>query len=153
MLPELVLVEDSPDDELLSLRAIARCGVMCKVTVRRDGAEALEHLLGAGCPPALIVLDYQLPRYSGREILEKLRASERARFIPIVIFSGTNRGEALTDCYRAGANSCVVKPNDVKEYVSKLTSVAHYWLTVNQPSCTEIMASDAARASENAIGP
>jgi two-component system, response regulator len=132
LLPELVLVEDNCDDEFLSRRAIANSGVACQVIVQRDGAEAVEHLLSDRAPPALIVLDYDLPKLNGREILVRLRASELTRFIPVVIFSGI-AGQRLTDCYREGANSCVVKPVDVKEYMERIEWMTRYWLGVNLP--------------------
>src|SRR5579859_6317327 len=132
--PELLLVEDNRDEELMSLRAIAKSSVPCVVTVRRDGAEALDHLLGAqGGAPALIVLDYDLPKFNGREILQRLRANDRTRFTPVVLFSGSAQETVLADCYRLGANSCVAKPVDANEYVEHLSWIARYWLTVNQP--------------------
>lgn len=131
-LPEVVLVEDSLDDEQLSLRGIVNSGIPCKVTVQRDGAAALDDLLGAkGRLPALIVLDYQLPKYNGLEVLKRLRSSEGASIVPVVIFSGSEAGKELSDCYRVGANSCVKKPDDPQEYVDRLGLVTRYWLTVN----------------------
>jgi two-component system response regulator len=134
-LTELVLVEDSPDDEMLSLKGIANAGIPCRVTVRRDGQEALEHLLGEfEPPPTLILLDYNLPKFNGLEILTRLRANERTRLIPVVIVSGSNKGSELTECYRVGANSCVTKPFDAKQYIERLAAIAQYWLIVNQSS-------------------
>lgn len=134
-LPELVLVEDSYDDEIMSLRGITESGIPCRVTVRRDGDEALAHLLGNQSPlPALIVLDYKLPKHDGLEILTLLRRNPATRYIPVVIVSGTNTGDALTECYRVGANSCVAKPDDPKEYVNLIASITRYWLIVNQAS-------------------
>jgi two-component system response regulator len=134
-LPELVLVEDNADDEMMSLRGIANSGIPCHVTVRRDGAEAMEHLLNAhNPPPSLIVLDYKLPMLTGGEVLARLRDNEATRFTPVVIFSGTNGGSELTDCYRGGANSCVVKPDDPYEYVDRLAVVTRYWLAINHSS-------------------
>lgn len=135
LLPHLLLVEDSPDDEVMSLRGIANAGIACDVTVRRDGEGAIDLLLGPIDPaPTLIVLDYSLPRLSGLDVLTRLRSNEKTRLIPVVIFSGTNSGTALNECYRSGANSCVQKPDDPREYVDRLARVAHYWLSVNQPS-------------------
>jgi two-component system response regulator len=132
---ELVLVEDDANDEWMSLTGISRSGVPCNVTVRRDGAEALEHLLsGTGPRPSLIVLDFKLPKFTGKEILARLRTNEATRLIPVVIFSGTYWGPELMDCYRIGANSCVVKPDDPSEYINRLSDVTRYWLTVNQDS-------------------
>jgi two-component system response regulator len=132
-LPELVLVEDSKDDELMSLRGLSKSGIPCHVTVRRTGAEALEHLLDSiDPPPSLILLDYRLPKFNGLEVLTRLRGNERTRLVPVVIFSGSNGGSELAECYRVGANSCVSKPSDPNEYVERLASIAQYWLAVNQ---------------------
>jgi two-component system, response regulator len=134
-IPELVLIEDNLDDEAMSLRGIKKSGVACNVTVRRDGAEALDLLLGEESPPpALIVLDYKLPTRNGLEILTELRRHPRTRLTPVVIVSGTNSGAALTDCYHSGANSCVTKPDDPAEYVDRVSAIASYWLDVNHPS-------------------
>lgn len=130
---ELVLVEDSEDDEMMSLRGISTSGIPCRVTVRRDGADAIEHLLGStDPPPSLVLLDYKLPKFNGLEVLTRLRGNEKTRLVPIVIFSGSNQGSELADCYRVGANSCVAKPSDPREYVERLASVTQYWLTLNQ---------------------
>jgi len=119
----------------MSLRGISNSGIPCRVTVRRDGAEALEHLLAAHDPlPTLILLDYNLPKLNGLEVLTRLRGNDMTRLIPVVIVSGSNGGRELTECYRVGANSCVTKPADPKEYVERLALIAHYWLTVNQGS-------------------
>jgi two-component system, response regulator len=134
-LPELVLVEDSKDDEELSLRGIARSGLQCHVTVRRDGQEAIEYLLGRlDPPPSVVVLDYKLPKLTGRDVLERLRGNEATRLTPVVIFSGTTVGDDLIGCYKVGANSCVVKPDDPTDYVDRLASVTRYWLAINQDS-------------------
>ncbi len=126
-------MEDNSDDEYLSLQGISRSGVSCNVTVLRNGEEALEHLLRADHPaPTLIVLDYQLPRLSGFEILTRLRSNDKTRFTPVVIFSGYDAETALAECYRGGANSCVAKPVDPNEYIDRLAGIASYWLRVNQ---------------------
>jgi two-component system response regulator len=132
--PELALVEDNSYDEELTIAGIRKSGVACNVTVRRDGAEALEFLLGAPVPPSLILLDYKLPKMNGLEVLTQLKLVDRTRFVPVVIFSGTNVGNAIKDCYRVGANSCVTKPDDASEYVGLVRWITHYWLNVNRRS-------------------
>lgn len=133
LLPEIVLVEDSMEDELMSLRGISKSGIPCNVTVRRDGEEALDHLLSAhNYLPRLILLDLHVPKVSGLEILTRLRAQNRTRLVPIVMFSGSNSGPTLQECYRCGANSCVTKPSSAKEYVDRLTGITQYWLTMNE---------------------
>ncbi|HVL39210.1 MAG TPA: response regulator [Fimbriimonadaceae bacterium] len=132
---ELVLVEDNETDEILSLRGIAKSGVECSVTVRRDGFEALDYLLDERLPPPkLIVLDYRLPKMTGLEILTALRQCAKTQLTPVVILSGTNQGDELRECYKLGANSCVAKPIDASEYIARVASITRYWLLVNQPS-------------------
>jgi CheY-like chemotaxis protein len=131
-LPELVLVEDNEYDEFMSLRAISDSGVVCNVTVLRNGQEALEHLLHPETSePSLIVLDYELPKMTGFEVLTRLRNNEKTRFVPVVMFSGSEADTVLAQCYRGGANSCVAKPSDAKEYMDRLSQIARYWLKVN----------------------
>ena len=136
-LPEVVLVEDTLDDEIMSLQGILRSGVPCHVTVRRDGEDALDHLLGDHeSLPRLILLDLNLPKLNGIEILMRLRTHDRTRFVPVVMFSNSNTGRDLSECYKFGANSCVTKPDTAKEYVERLSGVTHYWLTMNDtPGC------------------
>jgi two-component system response regulator len=132
-LPRLFLVEDTSDDEAMSLRGISKSGVACDVTVGRDGAEALEILLGSGTAvPELIVLDFRLPKMNGLEVLRVLRKAERTRVVPIVILSGTNSSAELKECYLSGANSCVEKPSDTDLYIERVGLIVKYWLTVNQ---------------------
>jgi two-component system response regulator len=130
-LPEVVLVEDNSDDEKLSMRAISQSGIDCHVTVLRDGAEALAYLLGNVPEPSLIILDYKLPKYNGLEILTRLRLNERTRVVPVVMFGGIYAQEVLPLLYEGGANSCVIKADDPKEYCSRLGGIVRYWLTVN----------------------
>jgi len=130
--PELVIVEDNAEDEILTLAGIRKSGVACNITVRRDGQEAVDHLLGLTEPPALVLLDFKLPKLNGLEVLTQIKLQERTRSVPVVIFSGTNVGSAIRDCYRIGANSCVTKPDDANDYVGLLTWITHYWLSVNR---------------------
>ena len=130
-LPELLLVEDTLDDELLSLRSISRSGIDCHVTVQRDGLAALGYLFDEReRQPALIVLDYNLPKLDGLEVLTQVRTCERTRHIPVVVFSSTAQSK-LTECYRFGANSCVEKPVDPAEYSKCLAGITRYWLRLN----------------------
>jgi len=134
-LPRIVLVEDNPDDELMSLRAIQRVGIACQISVRRDGAEALGHLLDDQEPaPELVLLDYMLPKKNGLEILSQLRTNVKTCLVPVVIFSDIDDWSELAECYRKGANSCVSKPIDPWEYYERLAYITRYWLTVNKPS-------------------
>lgn len=128
-LPELLLVEDTSSDEIMSLRGIKRSGVACNVTVKRDGEEALRHLLCDETPlPSLVLLDYKLPKFNGLEVLTKLRKDSRTIALPIVMFCDASMGSAVKDCYEAGANGCVTKPYDLAQYIDRLALVTRYWL-------------------------
>ena len=129
----LLLVEDSWDDETLSLRAISACGVQCDVSVIRHGGEALGHLLSPDGPiPDLIVLDFHLPGYNGLEILRELRQQERTRHVPIVMLSALESDKEIVACLREGANSCVQKPMDPQIYSDHVAMIVRYWLMVDK---------------------
>jgi two-component system response regulator len=129
----LLLVEDSEDDEALSLRAIRNCGVPCDVTVIRHGGDAIALLpLPPGPPPDLIVLDFHLPGRNGLEILRALRSHETTRYLPIVMLSGLETNKDIATCLAEGANSCVQKPFDPETYQEHVALIVKYWLTVNK---------------------
>jgi CheY-like chemotaxis protein len=131
--PSLLLIEDSSDDEALSLRAIAACGVPCEVHVIRHGGEAMVLLLSPEGPtPDLIVLDFHLPGYDGLEILRELRKNERTRHVPVVMLSALESDEEIAGCLAEGANSCVQKPVDAALYEHRVNQIVRYWLTVNR---------------------
>jgi two-component system, response regulator len=134
-LPELVLIEDTIDDELKSLEGIQRSGIHCSITVKRDGAEALNALVEQEYPtPALVLLDYELPGKNGLDILRVIRANERIKLAPVVIFSEDHSHEAVIDCYRHGANSWIKKPNDPDDYIENIARLVRYWLSLNEQS-------------------
>jgi two-component system response regulator len=130
----LLLVEDSPDDAALSLRAISSSGVPCEVKVIGHGGEALGLLLAPEGPvPSLIVLDFHLPGYNGLEILRALRAQEKTRHVPIVMLSALESDKEILECLREGANSCVQKPLEFQTYVEHVALIVRYWLTIDRP--------------------
>lgn len=129
----LLLVEDSPDDEALSLRAIHKCGVPCTVRVSRHGADALATLRVFETPrPDLIVLDFHLPGLNGLEILRAIRQDEKTRRVPVVVLSSMGSDHDMEDCLDGGANSCVAKPMEPHAYVDQVALIVRYWLTVNK---------------------
>lgn len=130
-LPLLFLAEDNPDDEFLSRRAIAQSEIPCKLIVKQEGAEALRYLTENGSSAAMILLDFDLPGLNGREILSRLRQLEATRFTPIIMFSGSDNGHNVAECYRQGANSFVRKSQDPSQYLHDLALVVRYWLSVN----------------------
>lgn len=131
-LPEVVLVEDTLDDELMSLKGISHSGIQSNVTVKRDGAEAIKHLCSEdSAVPAVILLDYRLPKVNGLEILIALRKHEKTRLVPVVMMSGTYTQELLSNLYSVGANSCVAKADHPKTYVDRVAQLNRYWINVN----------------------
>lgn len=137
---DLLLVEDNLSDIMVALRAFRLHGLEHRVKVLRDGAEALEYLMGEGpeagnVPPPLprvVLLDLRMPRVDGRSLLRHLRTDERMRAVPIVIVSSSEAMSDIRDCYQLGANSFVVKRADAKRPGEYLVDVARYWLDVNR---------------------
>lgn len=129
----ILLVEDSPDDEALTLRALSRNNVGAQVVVVRDGVEALDWLAAAAEPPTLILLDLQLPKIDGLEVLRRLRANARTALVPVVILTSSKEDRDRAGSYRGGANSYVQKPVDFAEFVEAVRQLGLYWLVLNQP--------------------
>jgi two-component system, response regulator len=129
----IVLVEDNPDDEVLTLRALERNGIANKVVVLRDGAEALEFLLGADNPlPQLVLLDLKLPRVDGLEVLERLRREPRTALLPVVILTSSNEQRDVQESYRRHANSYIRKPVDFQQFIEAVRQLGLYWLVLNE---------------------
>jgi CheY-like chemotaxis protein len=133
----ILLVEDDPDDEVLTLRALRRAQVGNAVLVARDGVEALDRLLGDGAGPReipqVVLLDLKLPKIDGLEVLRRLRADERTRLLPVVVLTSSSEERDLVESYRLGANSYVRKPVDFGEFAEAVGRLGLYWLLVNQP--------------------
>src|SRR5665213_3121044 len=130
---KLFLVEDNPDDEALTLRAIASTGVPCEVTPIRHGGEALAILISdEGPTPDLIVLDFHLPGCNGLGIVIKLRGQRRTRDVPIVMLSALESDREILFCLREGANSCVTKPTNAKDFSEFVSMIVKYWLIVDR---------------------
>jgi two-component system response regulator len=136
----ILLVEDNPDDELLTLRALKKNSVFNKVVVARDGAEALDYLFGEGAyagrdtsdVPQLVLLDLKLPKVDGLEVLKRLRADERTRLLPVVILTSSREQQDLLDGYSHGANSYVRKPVDFAQFSRAVEQLELYWLVLNE---------------------
>ena len=133
----IVLVEDNPDDEALTLRAFEKSNIRNKVVVLRDGAEALAYLFpdnGDGAPrPALILLDLNLPKVGGLEVLRKMRADERTHLIPVVILTSSKLEEDILDSYRNGANAYVRKPVNFADFAEAVRALGVFWMLLNEP--------------------
>jgi len=136
----ILLVEDNPDDEELTLRALKGSNVVNEIVVARDGAEALEYLFGAGRyagrdpsrRPTLILLDLKLPKLSGLEVLQRLRADPRTELIPVVVLTSSSGEEDVVASYRLGANSYVRKPVEFHRFADAVRQLGLYWLLLNE---------------------
>jgi CheY-like chemotaxis protein len=136
----ILLVEDNPDDELLTLRALRKNNVLNEVVVARDGVEALDYLFGTGghsgrdtaVMPQLILLDLKLPKIDGLEVLKRLRADERTRLLPVVILTSSREEQDMLDGYGFGANSYVRKPVNFEQFVQAVEQLKLYWLILNE---------------------
>ena len=129
----ILLVEDNPDDEALTLRAFQKNNITNAVAVARDGAEALAYLSSGTDLPQLVLLDLKLPKVDGLEVLRRLRADARTRLLPVVILTSSTEERDLVESYRLGANSYVRKPVDFVEFVDAVRQLGLYWLLLNQP--------------------
>jgi two-component system response regulator len=137
----ILLVEDDPDDEALTLRALRRGGVEHTLVVTRDGVEALDYLFGTGTyvgrdlaiMPQLVLLDLKLPRLDGLEVLRRIRAEERTRLLPVVILTSSDEERDRLEGYRHGANSYVRKPVDYDQFAEAVRRLGLYWLLINEP--------------------
>lgn len=129
----ILLVEDSPDDELLTLRALRRNAIANEIVVLRDGADALAYLLSPENPlPHLVLLDLKLPRIDGLQVLERLRQEPRTSLLPVVILTSSNEERDLVESYRLGANSYIRKPVDFEQFIEAVRQLGLYWLVLNQ---------------------
>ena len=137
----ILLVEDTRQDELLILRTLNKINIANTVDVVRDGQQALDYLFGAGEfaaragaeLPAVVLLDIGLPRLSGLEVLERLRAEPRTRLLPVVILTSSDEDNDRLRSYQNGANSFVRKPLDFAAFAQTVAHLGMYWLATNEP--------------------
>ena len=129
----ILLVEDNPDDEQLAVRALKRSNVVNDIVVARDGQQALDYLLDGSKPlPALVLLDLKLPKVSGLQVLQRLRATERTAILPVVILTTSKEDQDLLDSYRSGCNSYIRKPVDFTQFAEAMRQLKVYWLVINE---------------------
>jgi len=136
----ILLVEDNPDDEALTIRAFARNNVQNQVVVTRDGVEALDFLFGEGKwagrdatkLPEVVLLDLKLPKIDGLEVLRRIRADKRTRVLPVVVLTSSDEERDLVTSYSLGANSYVRKPVDFEEFMDAVGRLGLYWLVLNE---------------------
>ncbi|MCC5665575.1 response regulator [Nostoc sp. CHAB 5784] len=136
----ILLVEDNPDDEALTLRALKKNNIMNEVIVARDGVEALDYLFGKGVyadrdmsvMPNLILLDLKLPKMDGLEVLRHLRTDDRTKILPVVILTSSKEEQDLINGYSLGANSYVRKPVDFSQFSEAVRQLGLYWFVLNE---------------------
>src|SRR5712671_4607416 len=135
----ILLVEDNPRDEALTMRALKKSNVINDLMVARDGVEALDYLMGTGAHaddppvlPQLVLLDLKLPKVDGLEVLRKIRESERTRRLPVVVFTSSSEEEDMIKSYNLGANSYVRKPVDFEHFMEATRQLGLYWLVLNE---------------------
>jgi two-component system response regulator len=136
----ILLVEDNPDDEALTLRAFKKNNISNDVTVVRDGAEALDYLFCSGAYaqrdvahiPELILLDLKLPKIDGLEVLRRIRGDDRTKLQPVVILTTSNEERDIISSYQLGANSYIRKPVDFDQFIEAVRQLGLYWLVLNQ---------------------
>lgn len=136
----ILLVEDNPDDEALTLRALKKNNIKNEVVVARDGVEALDFLFGTGSHagrdvhrvPEIILLDLKLPKVDGLEVLRKIRENEYTRLLPVVILTTSSEEHDRLLSYDLGANSYVRKPVDFQQFIEAVGQLGLYWLILNE---------------------
>lgn len=136
----ILLVEDNPRDEALTLRALKKNNIANDVVIARDGVEALDYLFGTGKYegrdpvdlPQVVMLDLKLPKIDGLQVLRQLRANENTRRLPVVVFTSSSEEEDMMKSYDLGANSYVRKPVDFEQFSEATRQLGMYWLLLNE---------------------
>ena len=136
---DILLVEDNPNDRELTIRALKKHGVANHIFTVPDGAEALDFLFGRGAyskrelihRPALILLDLKLPKVDGIEVLRAIKADERTRTIPVVALTSSRENADVSECYRLGVNSYIVKPVEFADFSTAVGQLGMYWMLLN----------------------
>jgi two-component system response regulator len=132
----ILLVEDNLDDQALTLRALRKNNILNAVTMAHDGAEALDYLFADGSTaasrPGLILLDLNLPKVDGLEVLRRIRADERTKIIPVVVLTSSKEQEDVLAGYRGGANGYVRKPVNFADFAEAVSTLGMFWLLLNE---------------------
>jgi two-component system response regulator len=136
----VLLVEDNPDDLELTLRAFKKSHLMNKIVIARDGVEALDYLFATGPHagrdtadmPHLVLLDLNLPKIDGMEVLKRMRADARTMFVPVVVLTSSDEERDVVQSYKLGANSYVRKPVDFGQFLDAARQLELYWLVLNR---------------------
>lgn len=136
----ILLVEDNPDDELLTLMAFKDNNITNEIVVARDGTEALDYLFGVGKSkesdlnplPQVVLLDLKLPKVDGLEVLRQIRSSERSKLMPVIILTSSKEEIDIINSYQLGANSYIRKPVDFEQFSEAIKQLGLYWLVLNE---------------------
>ena len=136
----ILLVEDNPDDVALTLRAFKKSKIKNEVVVAQDGVEAVDYLFGTGkfagrdtrALPQVVLLDLKMPRMDGLEVLQKVRADERTKLLPVVVLTTSNEDRDRVESYKLGANSYIRKPVDFTQFAEAVNQLGLYWLVLNE---------------------
>jgi two-component system response regulator len=129
---DILLVEDNPNDAELTQRALKKSDIGARLAIARDGAEALEYLLGNRPRPKVVFLDLKLPKIDGIEVLRRVRSEERTRCLPIVVLTSSQEERDINECYKLGVNSYVVKPVEFDKFYKAVGDLGIYWLVLNK---------------------
>ena len=136
----ILLVEDNPDDQKLTLRALKKNNIANDIVIAEDGAQALDYLFGrgqfagrdVGDRPALVLLDLKLPKVDGLSVLAQVRSDERTKMVPVVVLTSSAEEQDLVKSYELGVNSYVRKPVDFGEFIEATRQLGVYWLMLNE---------------------
>jgi len=137
---EILLVEDNPNDEELTLYALRKINIINQIQVVRDGAEALEYIFCTGAfadrqindPPKVVLLDLKLPKVDGLEVLERIKTDARTRTIPVVVLTSSQEERDIVESYQLGVNSYIVKPVDFEQFNEAVRHIGLYWMLLNK---------------------
>ena len=136
----ILLVEDNPDDQALTRRALAKNNIFNDLVLAEDGVQALDYLFGTGAHagrdtsvlPSVVLLDLKLPKVDGLEVLRRVRDDERTRFLPVVVLTSSKEEQDLVQSYSLGANSYIRKPVDFAQFMEAVRQLGLYWLVLNE---------------------
>lgn len=136
----ILLVEDNPDDVMLTLRAFKKNNIANEIVVAEDGLDALDYLFGTGkykdrdinIMPSVVLLDLKLPKLDGLEVLKRIRADKRTELLPVVILTSSKEEQDIIESYKLGANSFIRKPVDFNKFVEAAHNLKLYWLVLNE---------------------
>ena len=143
---EILLVEDNPTDAELCMRALKQNNLANNLVWVKDGAEALDFLFATGAyadrdishPPKVVLLDLQLPKVDGMEVLRRVKQDERTRAIPVVVLTSSKEDRDVSESYQLGVNSYISKPVEFDAFAKSVTELGFYWLLVNRPPVSAV---------------